>query len=440
VPRPDALFAEAPIQNVIEHLKNKLATEVADMTSDYILGVSDEKLCGYLEEAYRLELPVLREDRAEIVERKDIEVDVSWQHNRAFRPGTRPVVKGFRYVLAVPFDGDPGLFRFGTYFGNVAFGEVKKKERELLLSFEVEADRPDDGQVNDGLKRQMREVQEILTRIKPEVDNWNQQLPQLVRENAARARARAEKGRKIESSLSFPLRKKDSPSQPVPVSRKPLAIRPPATAPVKPEPRLEMTEYDEILTMLGNMAASMERTPDAFVGLTEEYLRDHFLMVLNANFSGAATGESFNVGGKTDILIHAEGRNVFIAECKFWKGPESLRDTIDQLLSYLSWRDTKTAIILFNRRAKDFSSILAKIPEAVAAHPNHLRRDAYALAGGFRFRFRQKNDPAREMLLTVLVFDVPASDAPSNPRSGESSRRERGRERIARGGRGRQRP
>jgi predicted nuclease of restriction endonuclease-like RecB superfamily len=36
------------------------------------------------------------------------------------------------------------------------------------------------------------------------------------------------------------------------------------------------------------------------------------------NCEGRATGKLSIFTGKTDILIRAEGRNVFIVECKFW--------------------------------------------------------------------------------------------------------------------------
>jgi hypothetical protein len=35
---------------------------------------------------------------------------------------------------------------------------------------------------------------------------------------------------------------------------------------------------------------------------------------LNRHFEGAATGETFNHRGKTDILIRVDGKNIFIAE------------------------------------------------------------------------------------------------------------------------------
>jgi len=97
-----------------------------------------------------------------------------------------------------------------------------------------------------------------------------------------------------------------------------------------------------------NMVTVIERSPSAFKNMQEEDIRQHFLVQLNGQYEGQATGETFNLEGKTDILIRVEGKNIFIAECKFWKGPESLKKAIDQLLDYTTWRDTKTAIVVFN--------------------------------------------------------------------------------------------
>lgn len=116
----------------------------------------------------------------------------------------------------------------------------------------------------------------------------------------------------------------------------------------------------------------MERSPNAFSGMTEQDLRQHFLVHLNGQYEGQATGETFNFEDKTDILIRAVGRNIFIAECKFWDGPASLVAAINQVLSYTAWRDTKIALLIINR-GKNLSAVLAKIPDALNAHPNFVR-------------------------------------------------------------------
>jgi DNA-binding response OmpR family regulator len=165
-------------------------------------------------------------------------------------------------------------------------------------------------------------------------------------------------------------------------------------------------KYETVLTIMQNMAQVMERSPQAFTNMNEEDLRHHFLVQLNGYFAGNATGETFNYSGKTDILIRVNGRNVFIAECKFWRGPKGLTATIDQLLGYVNWRDTKTAILLFNR-GRPFSHVLARIPEVVASHPCFKREAGVADETVFRYVFHRTDDPDRELLLTVLAFDIP---------------------------------
>lgn len=168
-----------------------------------------------------------------------------------------------------------------------------------------------------------------------------------------------------------------------------------------------MEEYEHILSVVSNMVHVMERSPKAFAGMDEEALRHHFLVQLNGQYEGQATGETFNFEGKTDILIRVEGRNIFIAECKVWRGPESLREALDQILRYVSWRDTKTAVLLFNR-GKNLSAMLAKVPEVVRAHSNYLRDVALAGETRFRFALHHRDDKERELVVTVLVFEVPA--------------------------------
>ena len=66
------------------------------------------------------------------------------------------------------------------------------------------------------------------------------------------------------------------------------------------------------------MSLAMERSPSAFYDLDEEALRWWFVVALNGHYEVGAKGEAFNSGGKTDILVDWKGKNVFVAECKFW--------------------------------------------------------------------------------------------------------------------------
>jgi len=193
------------------------------------------------------------------------------------------------------------------------------------------------------------------------------------------------------------------------VIKRKIVIQKPAatTTPFTPEPILDMAYYEAILKIIANMVLVMERSPKAFQNMQEEDLRQHFLVQLNGHFEGAATSETFNYEGKTDILIRTDGKNIFIAECMFWKGEKYLLDKIDQILGYASWRDTKTAILVFNRNV-NFSKVIEGIPETVKKHSNYKKSLEYKSETGFRFILHNKDDKNRELTLTVLAFNVPS--------------------------------
>jgi hypothetical protein len=122
------------------------------------------------------------------------------------------------------------------------------------------------------------------------------------------------------AALGLPIKRRaDAPNAyTVPVQRKrPRIELPTVEGPFQPEPVLSAADYDDILATMRSMARVMELSPVAVLEMGEQDLRTHFLVALNAQFEGGATGETFNSQGRTDILIRVNNRNVFVAECKF---------------------------------------------------------------------------------------------------------------------------
>ena len=218
--------------------------------------------------------------------------------------------------------------------------------------------------------------------------------------------------RNLVASLGFPMKQREDAGRTYvspQVRKKIVLVQPPAsTAPFAPEPALAEEQYNNILDIMTNMVHVMECSPSAFADSDEETIRTHFLVQLNGQYQGQASGETFNYEGKTDILIKDRGRNIFIAECKFWRGEKAFSETIDQLLGYLTWRDTKAAIAVFNRN-KDFTNVLGKVKEATELHPNFRKFIRQRSETSAVYRFRHRDDPNREMTIAVMVFDVPHS-------------------------------
>lgn len=146
---------------------------------------------------------------------------------------------------------------------------------------------------------------------------------------------------------------------------------------------------DDIIGMLTAFSASLERTPktaNRLVHEDEEGIRDVLLFLLNANWGGLATAESFLGEGKTDISLRWKGREAFIGECKFWKGTAKFTDGLAQLLDrYTVWRATRVAMILFIRDVTDVTAVIDKARAAIRDHTRFVAptrsagRDAYLM-------------------------------------------------------------
>lgn len=362
-----------------------------------------------MEQKYRIDHVILHRDKTHVKSHGETEVDVRYDINRDIRDKSRPFyVKGTSITFAVPFDGDGNLFFCRGSILSYSPPRAEITDGEVLITY-TEAD-PNPERIKADFESRMASIESHMKDIVKDVESYNSGL----RANA-KAKIEARKGRILKEqgivgALGYPIR--ETPGMPttysVPEIRRKVAIQRPAvtTTPFVPDPELDMANYEAILKIVSDMVLVMERSPSAFKGMKEEDLRQHFLVQLNGHFEGEATGETFNYQGKTDILIRSNGKNIFIAECMYWDGEKSLSDKIDQLLGYTSWRDTKTAILVFNRNV-EFSKVVAQIPEVVKKHKNFKRQLDYKSETGFRFVLHHNENKNRELILTVLAFNVP---------------------------------
>jgi hypothetical protein len=110
--------------------------------------------------------------------------------------------------------------------------------------------------------------------------------------------------------------------------------------------------------------------------------------------------------GKTDICIEFENRAAFVAECKLWKGEHKLLEAVTQLLGYLTWKDSKTALIVFDKDVAGFTKIQEKIPEVLKQHPGFVRDGKAQNSGEWQMTFRSSDDPDRFVTIHVFLFNL----------------------------------
>jgi hypothetical protein len=385
-----------------------MVAEIEKVDPDRLLNTSVDDLALYFSEKYKIDVPVLDEEKL-VVDQREKQLDVSGDQNRYITDRSRPFyITGSEIEVEIPFTGEAEAFKIQP--NPYTLSPPRARVRGNLLTFTMSGTNLEAAQVRGEIERTIREVQSYLTNLRANVAGLNGQLLGEARTAIESRRAKLLAHRNTVASLGFKMKERqDAPKTYVPseVRKKITPVMPTASsAAYKPEPALGERDYEHILGVMEGMTQVMELSPSAFHDVDEEALRSHFLVQLNGHYWGQATGETFNYEGKTDILIRSEGRNIFIAECKFWAGPKKLSETIDQLLGYSSWRDTKTAVVLFNRN-RDFSKVLAAIPETVRAHTQYKKDLPGATETVFRYLFANRDDRNRELYLTVMAFDVP---------------------------------
>lgn len=385
-------------------VQRAIREEIEQLPPKDILGSSEQQWVEHFVSKYSASPPGLDRDET-VVDQVEVKVRPGTEE-RHWRSGFDPdYVLMTKTTFEVPITGDRDLLALQPPTRTrLLAGEV----RGAVLTFEWTERSPDPDKLKQQFERQLGLAEGNVSSLTTSIKTYNSEVATLIPKLLAERRTKVEQDLTATNRLGYKLKSRpDAPSLIAAPVRK-VVGRPVPKAGSPAEPGLEMEPYEDILRTCGSMSVTMERSPNMFAEMEEEEIRNLFLVALNAQFEGAATGETFNHQGKTDILIRVEDRNIFIAECKFWGGRKAFLAAVDQILGYLSWRDLKASILVFFRGRK-FTKMLETASDAIPEHPNFVRRLEYANESGFRCVLRQRDDPDRELTLTVLAFHVPGS-------------------------------
>lgn len=349
-------------------------------------------------------------DNKTMTEPKEIKMRVlnEWRNQEVLIDGTE-------FTISIPFTGNPDLWalRPQTFTTNPPRGTVQKTYREelggeLRITFEFRQGELNDGNlVTQEINSNNQMIIKYLEWINAGVKTLNENLHTTIDEVINHRRERVGKQAAIFETIGIPL--KSNPNAP---SMKPLKLerrKPPELRTVPPkeiEHNITDGEYENILSIIKHQGISFEQTPSTFNVHDEVELRDMLLANLNTHYPGDATGETFRKTGKTDIRIEFENRAAFVGECKIWRGDQEFIDAIDQLTNYTTWRDCKTALIIFNKHNVGFSKIQEKIEPLVSSHQNFVRMESGVNAGEWRFVVKSDTDEDRLLTIHVFCFDL----------------------------------
>jgi hypothetical protein len=323
-------------------------------------------------------------------------------------------------VLIIPFEGDPHLWRNDPRDPEERFaddarrpfqGHIDAHEKELRV---VLRRKGEERQPRELIKKRLDEVRWWVERSRRAVEESNATLDGRLRTAFRARKSEFEQYRAFIDDAGLPVRKR-SDAPPVfrenPVARKATPAHGTtsvAAGEAATQPVLSDKYYDHIITVIRAAGHAMTRAPATYEDWTEEERRNALLLILNTHYEGKAQAEAFNGKGKTDILIRSGDMNVFIAECAYWKGPQSVENKVSQLLGYATWHDTKLALVVFIRQS-GITKLVASGRAALDAHPRVSAVSATGEDNEFRCKVNLAGDADRTADLHVFFIPTPAA-------------------------------
>lgn len=402
----ESLFCKKELYDYIELRKDQIISEINSYDKNQLLNSSLYDLADYIEDKFSINIPELLKNEI-TVSQQETKIDIS---NRVgylpVRYGGNQYADGIKVIVKIPYKGNSSYFSYkpSTYRTVFPYAHIMSNYLQLEFSdvqFTSE-------QLKNNIDHEIENIEFFLNSLRKDATDFNRNIRTFISTKLENRKNKLLEADNLVANLGFKLEENTTVSKTFSVPIKKQIICPISnnTDPYMPEPALDNETYNKILMTLQSMSLVIERSPETFKNMDEEAIRTLFLVNLNAQFQGQATGETFNCNGKTDILIRVNDKNIFIGECKFWKGEKKYIETIDQILGYTSWRDTKTAILIFNKN-KETSKVIETIKQATIQHKNYKRKLNQENEQELKYVFGHNSDMNRELILSVLIFDLP---------------------------------
>lgn len=397
-------FNEISWHNFVQGRSNSIRTEIESNTKTYILGVDEAEYKNYLFNKYYLH-PLEIDPNSETV--YEPEISRKWIDDEMW--GRRYQIEVYSFTVRYKFSGSGLLFAVRPDSRIVTSYPIHSSDTDSTIAFDFDIYNREEKDFEKTKSRCYTEAFANIDNINKNAEEWNKSLKDLVSslfdsikakyldENKFFEAIKVKVNKNTESIFTAPTVKRKIIPKPIPNSKKEFSS----------EPTMHQEMYEDILRIIYDGGKSMEKKPALYQNKDEEGLRDQFLFILETRYEGiTATGETFNRSGKTDILLKyaKDSSNLFVAECRFWHGATEFHEAIGQLFDrYLTWRDSKVALILFVRN-KEFTRVIESIKSEAVKHPYCVEEIGARGETSFSYHFHLPQDIEKKVYLEIMAF------------------------------------
>jgi hypothetical protein len=398
-------FAEIDSYSAEKQFEENIKKHIEGKSKEYILGVDEDELKEYMHSEYSVE-PLNVYQESERIDKPLIKKEKFT--DRSYRE-YQYETEVYNFTVHYKFSGSSVLFKIRPSSWTMTTYEISVDDnnKEVTLSFKIYE------QDAEKFKREKAGIYSSaftnLGNVNVFANQWNSKVNGIVNRIFKQTKDKFLKENDFFSAINISTNSDTESIFTVPSIKKVIIPQPKVDKgkEFSSAPTMAKKMYSDIIKVIYDAGKSMEKKPALYLGKDEEGLRDQFLFILETRYeSVTATGETFNKKGKTDIILKysEDSSNVFVAECKFWKGASEFHKAINQLFDrYLTWRDSKVALIFFVT-SKDFSKIISTADEECEKHEYFVSRVGKNGESSFSYKFRLSNDEDKGVFMELILF------------------------------------
>ncbi len=401
-----SLFSQSMLE-MIEAAKAEVRSNINNEKPDYISNVVDDEYLDFVTTNFDYGNLNVVEGSLRLV---DTTEKVSREKDQFFQGHYE--VRRQSLTFEIDLEGDMRLLFLQP--GNRLVWSPEAYVKGSSLTFNIDDWNNNPAQVKQDMETYQKNLITQLQNVNREASTFRGQVREYAAQYLVNRKAQLQNFNQTIVGLGVPIARKDVVPQTFAIPSERVAKKveviskvktaSPVHRPALPDPLIALAIYEDILETIHGVCKVMERLPNIYKGRDENSLRDLLLLYLEPRYT-SASGEVFNSQGKTDILIRYENHNVFIAELKFWKGQQLFNETIEQLFRYLTWRDSKTALVIFCK-SKDFSAIISEVKTQLESHGLIASEVTLQDESWFKCKLSFPDDSTKEVFLSVLLFHL----------------------------------
>lgn len=399
-----AAFYEVDSHSLTKQLTDKIKDEIEKLGKDYILGVDENEFKTYLTTKYTIE-PLVVDFSSETVEQPTVTKE--WIENYSHRGRYQTEI--YEFKITYNYSGSAVVFKIKPDRYKMTTADLFINESQNTVYFRLKLYQKDPAIFKRDKDSYFQRAFTNLLNANAVVNTWNQGVAGIIDTHFQFQKNKYQKENDFYAAINVKVNKETSDVFPTPSIKKKIIPKLPLTKTneIASEPWISKEIYDDILKVIYDSGKNMEKKPALYIGKDEEGLRDQFLFILETRYEGTtATGETFNRSGKTDIILKfaQDSSNLFVAECKFWHGVSEFLKAISQLFDrYLTWRDSKVALIVFVKN-KDFTNVLKSIETEIKSHSYYVKELGKRGETSFSYIFHLPQDNNKSVFLEVMAF------------------------------------